>query len=123
MTKHNDKQMSPLGLVFRVFAIPCNFFAGFLTGLVTPVVAIAAMVAGVRLITGKVPFLGHIWEDEDGGRRLSLKLVSPEQAKDLFTEQKDQIGGDIAKLQTEIKAIIEESKAEVKESTEGESGE
>ncbi len=123
MTTRSPKAAPWLGAVFQVLAIPFNLFAGFLTGLAAPVAVIAAIVAGVRLLTGKVPFLGHVWEDEEGGRHLSLKLVLPEQVKDLFTEQKEQIGGDVVKLQAEIRAIIEESRArdQAAEASSGES--
>jgi hypothetical protein len=112
MTTRKEGSRSLVGSVFQLLALPCNFFAGFLTGLITPLAAIAAMVAGVRLVTGKVPFLGNVWEDEEGDRRLSIKLVPVEEVKDLFAEQKDQLGGDIAKLRAEIEAIFEEFKAE-----------
>lgn len=111
MTKRNDRSIPALSFVFQALAIPGSFFAGFLTGLAAPLAAIAAMVAGVRLLTGKIPFLGHVWEDEDGARRLSFKLVAPEQVRDLFDEQKEQIGGDVAKLRAEIEAIVKESRA------------
>jgi hypothetical protein len=118
MSSRNEGSRSLVGSVLQLFALPCNFFAGFLTGLITPVAAIAAMVAGVRLITGKVPFLGHVFEDDEGDRRLSIKLVPAEQVKDLFAEQKDQLGGDIAKLRAEIEAIVEEFKTEPQASAE-----
>jgi hypothetical protein len=121
MTKRDEKMIPALGIIFDVLAIPCNFVSGFFTGLAAPIAAIAGMVALVRLITGKVPYLGHIYVDDEGERHLSFKLASPEEVKDLFEEQKEEIGGDIAKMQAEIKAIIEETKAKaqetVKEST------
>jgi hypothetical protein len=111
MTKRNGRSIPAFGFVFQALAIPGSFFVGFLTGLAAPLAAIAAMVTGVRLLTGRVPFLGHIWEDEDGARHLSFKLVAPEQVRDLFDEQKEQIGGDVAKLRAEIEAIVKESRA------------
>ena len=112
MWEHNDKPVPVMSAILPILAIPCNFFAGLVTGLVAPVAAIAAMVAGIRLATGKVPFLGHVWVDEEGERRLSLKLVSPDRVGDLIAEQKEQIGGDLAKMKAEIEAIIEEAKAQ-----------
>lgn len=101
-----------LSSVFDIFAISCNFLSGFFLGLVAPVAAIAAIVAGVRFLTGQVPFLGSIAEDEAGARQLSLVLMPPDQAKELFDEHKDRIGGEIAWMKDEIQAIIEEAKAE-----------
>jgi hypothetical protein len=109
-----SSQYRPLpvfSILSSIFAIPSNLLAGLVVGLAAPVAAIAAMVLGVRLLTGKVPFLGHTWEDEEGGRHLSFKLVPPEEVRDLFEVQKEEIGGDLSKMKTEIRAIIEEAKA------------
>ena len=111
MTKRNEKVVPAVDIVFDVLAIPWNFLSGFFTGVAAPLAAIAGMVALVRLFTGKVPYLGHVYVDDDGERHLSFKLVAPEAVKDLFEEQKEEIGGDILKMQAEIKAIIEEAKA------------
>jgi hypothetical protein len=121
MTKRNEKTVLGLGTFFDIVAIPTNFLSGFITGLVAPIAAIAGMVALTRLLTGKVPYLGHIFEDEQGERHLSLKLVAPEQVKELFEEQKKQYGGEIIKMQSEIRAIIEETRAEAKATAEAES--
>jgi len=107
-----DTSFPMLSAVFDIFAISCNFLSGFFLGLIAPVAAISAVVVGIRFLTGQVPFLGGISEDEEGARQLSLVLVSPDQAKELFDEQKDQIGGEIAWMKDEIQAIIEEAKAE-----------
>jgi hypothetical protein len=108
----NKNQAFPLGsILYNLFAIPCNLIIGFVIGVTAPVVAIAAMVAGIRLITGKVPFPTPI-QGEGDERRLSLELVPPEQASELFSEQKEKIGADFGKLQAEIKAMVEEAKAE-----------
>ncbi len=114
MEKRREKTVVGLGIFVDILAIPYNFFSGFLTGLVAPVAAIAGMVALMRLLTGKVPYLGHIFEDEEGDRHLSLKLVAPDQVKDLFEEQKEEYGADIMRMQAEIKAIVEETRAEAK---------
>jgi hypothetical protein len=112
MTSRNDTAFPILGTALDILAIPYNFVSGFLLGLIAPVAAIAAIVAGIRFLTGKVPFVGEIAEDEEGGRRLSFSLVPPDRAKELFDEQKEQIGGDIVKMKEEIQAIIEEAKAD-----------
>ncbi len=112
----SKKQAAPgLSVVLDVLAIPYNFLSGFATGLAAPVAAIAGMVALIRLLTGKVPYLGHIYIDDEGQRHLSFKLVSPDEVKELFEEQKVEIGGDIAKMQAEIKAIVEETRAQATE--------
>ena len=118
MTKRNEKVVPALGIVFDMLAIPCNLLSGFFTGVAAPLAAIAGMVALVRVLTGKVPYLGHVFTDDEGERHLSFKLVSPEEVKGLFEEQKEEIGGDILKMQADIKAIIEETKAAAKEEAE-----
>jgi hypothetical protein len=113
MSKRSQK--SPAGtLVVDILAIPGNFLSGFLTGLVAPIAAIAGMVALLRLLTGKVPYLSNIVEGEGEERRLAFELVEPEQVKELFEGQKERYGGDITKMQTEIRAIIEETRAQAK---------
>jgi hypothetical protein len=112
MATRKNVTLPALGAVFEVFAIPCNLFAGFITGLVAPVAAIAGMVALIRLVTGKVPFLGHIYEGEDGERHLSFKLVAPDEAEGLFTEYKERFGDELGDMQSEIKAIIEEARGQ-----------
>ena len=92
-------------------AIPFGFLAGFATGFVLPLAAIGAVVAGIRLVTGLVPFLGEVSVDEAGGRALSLRLVPPEEVADLYAGHKEQIGGDLVKMKDEIQAIIEEAQS------------
>jgi len=102
----------PMGGVFgQLLAIPFGFLAGFATGLVLPLAAIGAVVAGIRLVTGMVPFLGEVSVDEEGGRALSLRLVPLEQVGGLYAGHKEQIGGDLVKMKDEIQAIIEEAQA------------
>ena len=109
---HEDSSLSVLCTISDVIAIPLNFLSGFILGLIVPVAAIAAMVAGIRFFTGQVPFLGDISEDEEGRRHRSFGLVSLDQAKVLFGEQKVQIGSEISQMKAEIQAIIEEARAE-----------
>ena len=42
---------------------------------------------------------------------MSISLVPEDEVGELFEEQKEKIGGDLQKMQAEIKAIIEEAKA------------
>ena len=107
-----DRAFPILGTAFDLIAIPFNFLSGYLIGVVAPIAAIAAIVAGIRFLTGQVPFLGDLAEDEEGGRRLSLQLMSTEQAKVQFEEQKELIGAEIVQMKDEIQAIIEEAKAD-----------
>jgi hypothetical protein len=106
MTKRDNLSLPVLGALFAVFAIPCNLLLGFVVGLLAPVAAIAGMVAGVRLATGKVPFLGHIWESEDGERHLSLKLVSPDEARELYSEHEERISGELGPMRDEIRTAL-----------------
>ncbi|MFC2031087.1 hypothetical protein ACFLWA_10200 [Chloroflexota bacterium] len=111
MTKRSDISAPVLGALIAALAISGNFLSGFLVGLLAPVAAIAGIVAGIRLATGKVPFLGHTWESEDGERHLSLKLVSPDEAQELYAEHKERLGDELGPMKDEIKAVIEEAKA------------
>ena len=111
MQKSEDKGGPLSGVFVQLLAIPFKFLAGFVTGLVLPVAAIGAVVAGIRLVTGMVPFLGEVSVDEEGGRTLSLRLVPLDQVGDLYTGHKEQIGGDLGKMKTEIQAIIEEAES------------
>ena len=112
MWKRKDKSGPLSGVIVQLLAIPYSFLAGFVTGLVLPVAAIGAVVAGIRLVTGMVPFLGEVSVDEEGGRTLSLRLVPPDQVGDLYAGHKEQIGGDLGKMKAEIQAIIEEAQSQ-----------
>jgi hypothetical protein len=101
---------------WHLFGLAYNLLAGFTVGLLAPVAGLAGMVGGVYLVTGKVPFLGHIYEDE-AGRRLSLKLVSPEEAQDLAVTYKEQFGDDWARMQEQIRALSQEAKAKTAQAT------
>jgi hypothetical protein len=111
MRKRKDKGGPLVGVFGQLLAIPFGFLAGFATGLVLPLTAIGAVVAGIRLVTGMVPFLGEVSVDEEGGRALSLRLVPPDQVGDLYAGHKEQIGGDLVKMKDEIQAIIEEAQS------------
>lgn len=111
ITRAKQGSVLPFDAIGQVLAIPCNFLSGFFTGLVGPAVAIAGIVAIIRLVTGKVPFLSQMQDADDGTRRLSLELVDPEQVGVLFDEHKDRIATELGDLQAEIKSIIEQAKA------------
>lgn len=115
MTSQKDAGVPVLKLVFDILSIPYNFLAGFVVGAVVPVAAIGAIVAGVRLITGKMPFLNLVADEAEDERHLALALVPPERAEELFAGQRQQIGGEIARLRSEIQAIIQEARFEARE--------
>jgi hypothetical protein len=91
--------------VFDWIAIPANLVVGILAGLVLPVAAIAAMIAGVRLFTGKFPFLSHALQGESGERELGLELVAPERVRELWAEHRSTLGEPLQKLAVEIQAM------------------
>lgn len=120
----NDRTFPAVGAILLILAIPYNLLVGFVTGLVAPVAAIAGMVVITRLLTGRVPFLRTVEEEEDGeGRYLSLALVPPDEVGELYAQHKEEIGGDLSKLRVEIKAIMEEAKAEAEAVTQEEAEE
>ena len=106
----NDGAFPVFGLIYSIVAIPYNFFIGFVVGVAAPVAAIAAMVLGVRFLTGKMPFL-TLSDEEDEERRLLLELVEEDQAQELFEAEKEKIMSDLGSFRDEMKALIEESKA------------
>lgn len=106
----NEDKFPMLGMLYQIFAIPYNFLAGFLVGLLAPVAAIAAIVFGVRFLTGKMPFLSL--SQEADRRRLSLDLVPEEEVGERFTVEKQKVLDELSGLQAEIKSIVEESRAQ-----------
>ena len=113
-----DGAFPVFGLVFSIVAIPFNFFLGFVVGLAAPVAAIAAIVLGVRFLTGKMPFLKLSEEEEE--RRLSLELVEQDQAQALFEAEKEKVMTDLASFRDEMKTLMKEGKAAAGEATEAE---
>lgn len=99
-----------LGLISGIVAIPYNFFVGFILGLAAPVAAIAAMVFGVRFLTGKMPFL-RLSGEEEPERRLLLDLVEQDQAQTLFEAEKEKIMAELGSFREEMKALLEQAKA------------
>ncbi len=124
MARRKTGAFPALGMVSWMLAVPYNFLLGYVTGVVAPLAAIAAIVAGIRLFTGKLPFLTPIQEEGEGGdRQLSIRLVPPDEAAELFAEQKEQIGREFSSMKTEIQAVIEEGKSETQSAGEEESSE
>ena len=106
----NNGAFPTFGLIYGIVAIPYNFLIGFIVGVAAPVAAIAAMVLGVRFLTGKMPFL-KLSDEDDEERRLLLELVEQDQAQELFEAEKEKIMSDLGNFRDEMKALIEESKA------------
>ena len=106
----DEKSFPVFSLIIDAVAIPYNFFAGFVVGVAAPIAAIAAIVLGVRFLTGKMPFLSLRQEEEDE-RQLAIELVSPEVAADLYTAEKKKIMDELSSFRDEMKAMIEEAQA------------
>lgn len=112
MARSRKGSLPAAGLVLWMLSVPTSFLAGFLTGVLAPLAAIAAMVAGVRFFTGKVPFLARAKEkDEDGVGQLTIRLVPSDEAGPMFAEQKEQFGREFGGMRAEIQAMMEEAKA------------
>jgi hypothetical protein len=107
-----EKSFPALHLIYNIVAVPYLFFIGFVVGVLAPVGAIAAMVFGVRFLTGRMPFLSLVEEEGQEERRLSLELVPAEEVGERFAEQKAKIETELGGLQSEIRAIVEKAKAE-----------
>ncbi|MEJ2736889.1 MAG: hypothetical protein P8189_25550 [Anaerolineae bacterium] len=109
--RNNDREFPVFSLLYNVLAIPYNFFIGFVVGLAAPVAVIAAMVAGVRFLTGRTPFLRLSEDPEADERRLSLELVPSEEVQELFAVEKEKVMDDLGGLREQIKTMIEEARA------------
>jgi hypothetical protein len=105
-----DQAADLLSLLYNVIAIPYNLLAGFVVGAVVPVAAIAGIVGGIRLLTGRMPYLAAT--DVEGERQVRINLMTPEGARDAFAHDREEIGGQIERMRSEIQAIIEEARAE-----------
>jgi hypothetical protein len=115
-----DGSFPVFALVYNIFAIPYLFVIGFVVGVLAPLAAIAGMVAGVRFLTGRFPFLSLITDEEDDERALTLALVPPEEIEDRLAEERAKIEGDLGPMQAEIRGIIEQAKGEFSEQAAGE---
>jgi hypothetical protein len=109
-----------LSLLYNIIAIPYNLLSGFVIGSIVPVAAIAGIVGGIRLLTGKMPYLTAT--DVDGDRRVCINLMTPEGARDAFARDKEEIGGQIERMRSEIQAIIEQARIEAKQAAIEETG-
>jgi hypothetical protein len=112
MSSRDKKDFSAFSLVWNIFAIPYSFVIGFILGLAAPVAAIAAAVAGVRLLTGRMPFLSLGQKGDAGERQLAVELVPPDEVEARFEVQKEQITSELGVLKEEIQSIIEQARAE-----------
>jgi len=105
----------PGGVLGDLLALPFNLIAGYFVGLLAPVAALAAIVGGIYLLTRKVPFLSHTSPDDEGGQRLSLKLMPPDQAQAVFVREKERISADLNAMSAEIKAFAERAQTSMSE--------
>jgi len=98
--------------IYSIVSIPLNFLIGFVVGLAAPLAAIAAMVMGVRFLTGRLPFLSLGEFEESGERRMAFELVASEEARNLFAAEKEIVLAEVSSLQEELKAAMKEAKEE-----------
>ena len=85
------RKRSPVDLVRYwddLMAVPRSFVLGLLAGLLVPVAGVAGIVAGIYLFTRRVPIVTQI-DEEDGERRLVVKLVEVDQARGLLQKGRD----------------------------------
>jgi hypothetical protein len=119
----SDERSFPVfSIVYNMLAVPYNFFIGFVVGVIAPVAAIAAVVLGVRYLTGKMPFLS-LREEGEEERRLSLELVAPEAAAELYATEKEKIMDDLESFRGEMKSMMEEAQAAAEEAADEEAAE
>ncbi len=121
MGKPKGENWPVLNLIVDILSIPYNLLSGFVVGAMVPVAAIAAIVAGIRLTTGKIPFLSPQEGEEE--RFLTLTLMPPAEAQERFAEQRELIGSEITRLRDEIQVILQQAKAESEEIVLEEAGE
>lgn len=110
MEDARDQAAGVLSFLYNLIVIPYNVLAGFVVGSMVPVAAIAAIAGGIRLMTGKIPYLTAT--DIEGERKVCISLMTPEGARDAFARDKEEIGSQIEHMRAEIQAIIEQSRAE-----------
>jgi len=115
-----DQAAEVLSFLYNIIAIPYNVLAGFVVGSIVPVGVMAAIAGGIRLLTGKMPYLAAT--DIEDERKVCISLMTPEGARDAFARDKEQIGGQIEHMRAEIQAIIEQSRAEASQAAIEETG-
>ena len=71
-----------------LMAVPRSFVLGWLAGLLVPVAGLAGIVAGIYVFTRKVPIVAQI-DEEDGERRLIVRLVEVDEARGLLQKGSD----------------------------------
>lgn len=108
----NSRSFPVLCSVYSALSLLFNFLLGFVLGLAAPLAAIAAIVVGVRFLTGKLPFLNLEQFEEDGERRMSLDLLPVDEARDRFAVEKEMLLDEVASLQQELAAVMKEAQQE-----------
>ena len=89
--RKRDVVSDTFGFLDDLVAVPRSFVFGLLSGLIVPAASLAGIVAGIYLLTGKVPFVTQV-DEETGERRLIVQLVESQEARDLL-----QKGGEAAR--------------------------
>ncbi len=110
MARSRNDAWTGVSLVFGLLSLPYHFLLGLIIGLTAPVAAIAAAAAGVRLLTGRMPFLSQS-RDAEGEPYLTLNLVPPAEVGDRLAAQKKAIGDDLGRMKAEIQAILAEAQS------------
>jgi hypothetical protein len=88
-----------------------SFNKGVLVGMGLPLLALVSIVAGVYLWTRKIPFLADI-EEQDGERRLILKLMEPAEAQVAYRRRRAEFRTLRERIRTEAEVAIDEVEAQ-----------
>lgn len=107
-----SKQAGGSSSILRgLFSLPTRFLCGYALGLAAPIAGLAGMAGIIYLVTHRVPFLSHTWPEEGDDRHLSLKLMPPSEARDIFEREKTRIGGEVNRMSAEIQSLAEQARA------------
>lgn len=79
------------GYLWDLMAVPRSFAFGLLSGALVPAASLGGIIAGIYLLTGRLPFITQV-DEEIGERRLIVELVDPDRARGLL-----QKGGETAR--------------------------
>jgi hypothetical protein len=102
-SEKESKGTSPRSILGGLLSVPANFFGGLIVGLTAPVIAVAGIVGGVYLFTKKVPFVSQVTADEATGERsLTLKLMTPDEAKVALEARRAELKEVWAGVKTEL---------------------
>jgi len=102
MAKKKSFAMGFDSLLDDLMAVPRSFMFGWLAGIVVPLASLAGVISGIYLLTKKIPFVTEVLEQE-GDRRLVVKLVEPEEARTLLQRSREAA----REFRDEIRAEVE----------------